>query len=251
MADPSQTSPTFRDATLRDADFTNATIRGGQFRGLRVTDAWLVDVDLSGMVRNLTVNGVDVTAFVQAEMDRSLPERALIRSMSTADSCRAGWEAVERVWGDTIARARLLGAGVEHEHVRDEWSLIETIRHLVFVVDAWAQRTILGLQWPFHALGWPHTPYPREQARAIGLDLTRNPTLDEVVEAWSDRCEVMRRIVADLRDQDLQRICTLTPAPGYPEDEERTVGLCLRVGMDELLEHSAYANRDLDALATG
>jgi hypothetical protein len=35
--------------------------------GARVRDGWLVDVSISGYLRNLTVNGVDVTDFVSAE----------------------------------------------------------------------------------------------------------------------------------------------------------------------------------------
>jgi hypothetical protein len=248
MTETPRSSPSFRDVTLFEPDFTNATLRGGHFNGLRVTDAWIVDVELSGMIRGLVVNGVDVTEYVQAEMDRRLPERVLIRSMTTAADCRAGWDVIERLWVATIARVGLLRGGIEFEHVRGEWSFTETVRHLVFVVDAWAQRTILDHELPYHPLGWPHAPYPREDAEAIGLKLATVPTLDDAVAVWHDRCAVMRRIVNNLQDEDLDRVCTRTPAPGYPEDPVRTVGLCLHVVMDEALEHNVYANRDLDAL---
>jgi hypothetical protein len=58
---------------------------------------------------------------------------------------------------------------------------------------------------------------------------------------------VVRRIVDSLSDEDLERICARSPAPGYPE-EPRTVGKCLRVVMSEETEHRHYAVRDLAVL---
>jgi hypothetical protein len=58
---------------------------------------------------------------------------------------------------------------------------------------------------------------------------------------------VMRRIVADLTDERLGRLCQRSPAPGYP-DEERTVIDCLGVVMEEEMEHYRFAVRDLAVL---
>ena len=58
---------------------------------------------------------------------------------------------------------------------------------------------------------------------------------------------VVRRIVDYLDDSELERLCTRTPAPGYPE-ESRSVGGCLREVMDEESEHHRYAVRDLAVL---
>jgi hypothetical protein len=57
----------------------------------------------------------------------------------------------------------------------------------------------------------------------------------------------VRRIVDGLTDTELERVCTRTPAPRYPE-EPRTVGRCLRVVMDEECEHRRYMVRDLTVL---
>ena len=57
----------------------------------------------------------------------------------------------------------------------------------------------------------------------------------------------MRRIVADLTEDGLGRLCRRSPAPGYP-DEERTVIECLGVVMDEEIEHYRFAVRDLAVL---
>lgn len=61
------------------------------------------------------------------------------------------------------------------------------------------------------------------------------------------RMALVRGIVDDLTEAALERVCTRTPAPGYPE-EPRTVGACLRVVMGEECEHRRYMVRDLAVL---
>jgi hypothetical protein len=58
---------------------------------------------------------------------------------------------------------------------------------------------------------------------------------------------VMRRIVEHLTDDQLERPCARSPAPGYP-DEPRTVGRCVRAVMTEECEHHRYTVRDLAVL---
>jgi hypothetical protein len=67
------------------------------------------------------------------------------------------------------------------------------------------------------------------------------------MEVREDRITRVRGMVESLTDDELERICTRTPAPGYPE-ELRTVGQCLRVVMVEECEHRRYAVRDLAVL---
>ena len=90
-----------RDATFVDCDMT----------GVKIVDACLMHVDVSGYVDGLVVNGVDVTVFVAAELDRRHPERVQLRQMQTADDFRAMWRTVERLWSDTVARRTLAGVG--------------------------------------------------------------------------------------------------------------------------------------------
>jgi len=69
------------------------------------------------------------------------------------------------------------------------------------------------------------------------------------MEVRADRLAVIRRILDDVTDDELGRLCTRSPAPGYP-DEPRTVGRCLGVVMREECEHRRYAVRDLAVLET-
>jgi hypothetical protein len=121
------------------------------------------------------------------------------------------------------------------------------MRHLVFATDAWASRTVLDDPMPYHRLGYTYSSYPAGDAAAIGIDLDARPSFDDVMVARADRMAVIRRSVDGLTDDDLERLCARSPAPGYPE-EPRTVGRCLRVVMKEECEHHRYAVRDLAVL---
>jgi Pentapeptide repeats (8 copies) len=58
-------SGAFRGASFTGADFTGAKFRDCDLRQVKITDSWLVDVRMSGLVGSFVVNDVDVTAFVE------------------------------------------------------------------------------------------------------------------------------------------------------------------------------------------
>jgi uncharacterized protein YjbI with pentapeptide repeats len=91
----------FRGASFMSEDFTGATFRDCDLRQVKVTDSWLVDVSLSGLVGNLVVNDVDVTAYVDGELDKRHPERVQLRAMRTASDYRAMWDTIENLWSRT------------------------------------------------------------------------------------------------------------------------------------------------------
>jgi hypothetical protein len=239
-------------AEFRGARFDVADLRGARFTdcdltGVTIRDGWLVNVNISGYLSNVTVNGVDVTDFVSAELDRRHPERVQFREGQTADDVRALWDTIERLWAQATERAGQLPAEALDQQVNEEWSFAQTLRHLVFITDAWASRTVLDEEMPYHPLGLPQSWYPAANAAALGIDLTAQPGYDEILAARTDRMAVMRRIVAGLTDDSLGRLCQRSPAPGYP-DEERTVIDCIAVVMDEEIEHYRFAVRDLAVL---
>jgi DinB superfamily len=253
---PHRWSPGEHDADHTDAyrgsRFTVCDLTGARFvdcdlSQVKVVDGWLVDVDLSGYVNHLVVNGVDVTAYVEAELDGRFPERVQLREIGSAEDFRAMWATLERLWADTVERAERLPEAARFERVEDEWSFVETMRHLVFCTDSWASRTILDEPNPFHPLALPQTAYPRADALELGMRLDAQPSYEEVMAVRADRMAVVRRIVDSLTDADLGRPVTRLPAPGYPE-EDRVVASCLAVVMDEECEHRRFAVRDLAQL---
>ena len=97
-------------AEFRAARFDVADLRGARFTdcdltGVTIRDGWLVDVSISGYLSNVTVNGVDVTGFVSAELDRRHPERVQFRAGQDADDFRAMWDTIERLWADATEQA--------------------------------------------------------------------------------------------------------------------------------------------------
>jgi hypothetical protein len=243
-------STQFRGARFDVADLRGARFTDCDLTGVTIRDGWLVNVSISGYLSNVTVNGVDVTDFVSAELDRRHPERVQFREGQTADDVRAIWDTIERLWAEAGERAGRLPAAARAEQVDEEWSFEQTLRHLVFITDAWASRTVLDEEMPYHPLGLPQSWYPAAAAAALGIDLTADPGYAEILAARADRMAVMRRIVAGLTDDGLGRLCQRSPAPGYP-DEERTVIDCIGVVMDEEIEHYRFAVRDLAVLEAG
>jgi hypothetical protein len=237
----------YRGATVEVADLTGARLVDCDLTGVKIVDSWLVGVDVSGYVEQLTVNGVDVTEFVAAELDRRHPERVQLRSMGDAEDFRAMAVTIQGLWSAAVTRAEQLPEAARHERVAGEWSFAETLRHLVFITDSWASRTILDEPMPYHPLGLPQTAYEPADAARLGINLAATPTWAETLAARADRTAVLDGILAKLTDADLGRVCGRTPAPGYPE-QERGVAECLAVVLEEECEHYRYAVRDLTTL---
>jgi hypothetical protein len=237
---------------FRGARFDVADLRGARFTdcdltGVTIRDGWLVGVNISGYVSSFVLNGVDVTDFVDAELDRRHPERVQFRQGQTADDVRGMWDTIERLWENAVERAGRLPAAALAEEVSEEWSFEQTLRHLIFITDAWASRTLLDEPMPYHTIGVPQSWFPAVDATALGIDLAAQPDYAEILAVRADRMAVVRRIVDGLTDDDLGRPCHRTPAPGYP-DEERSLIECIGVVMDEEIEHYRFAVRDLAVL---
>ncbi|HXR23239.1 MAG TPA: DinB family protein [Acidimicrobiales bacterium] len=240
-------SEQFRGARFDVADLRGARFTDCDLTGVTIRDGWLVDVRISGHLSNFTVNGVDVTDFVSAELDRRHPERVQFREGQTADDVRAMWDTIERLWGEAVERAGRLPAAARAEQVDEEWSFEQTLRHLIFITDAWASRTVLDEPMPYHPIGLPQSWYPAADAAALGIDVAAQSDYAEILAVRADRMAVVRRIVDGLTDDDLGRRCHRSPAPGYP-DEEPAVVECIGVVMDEEIEHYRFAVRDLAVL---
>src|SRR5262249_9772211 len=168
-------SEQFRGARFDAADLRGARFTDCDLTGVTIRDGWLVNVSISGYLSNVTVNGVDVTDFVGAELDRRHPERVQFREGQTADDVRAVWGTIERLWAKASERAGRLPAAALTQQVNEEWSFAQTLRHLVFITDAWASRTVLDEEMPYHPLGLPQSWYPSSDAAALGIDLTAQP----------------------------------------------------------------------------
>jgi hypothetical protein len=175
----------FEGATFVRASFKGAVLRFSDVSGvtMRSVDVGGLDIDSHDLfLGSLFVNGVDVVPLVDAELDRQFPGRALQKAQ-TPDGLHEGWLAVQSAWRTTLADTppELVDA-----HVEDEWSLAQTLRHLVLVTDAWLRKATLRVQQPFHEIGLPFTGAGR-----MGFDTSilraDRPTFEEVLAVRAER----------------------------------------------------------------
>ncbi|GAB3821864.1 DinB family protein [Kribbella italica] len=232
------------ETVLRKVAFSDLEIRGGSLYRTKLYGVELCDLEIRGEILNVVVNGVDIAPLIDAELNRRTPDRAKMRP-DDADGFRTAWAILERLWGETVARARTFPEADLHRNVGEEWSFIQTVRHLCFASDAWIGRMILGNPSPWHPLdlpwdeapGWPGIPWDREA----------RPSVDEALALRAERQAMVREVIASLTDDQLTSTVTQS-APGWPVIEDFPLKECLLIVLNEEWEHRQYAERDLTLL---
>jgi hypothetical protein len=250
----------FLEADLRGSRFDRADLTGSQFRASDLTDTLfrgvdltrvvmhgveLVDAEINGEIMNLTINGVDIGPLVEAELDRRDPDRPKMRP-ADPEGFGEAWTILERLWDQTVTRARGLDPALLHESVNGEWSFIQTLRHLVFATDSWLGRAILGDPSPWDPLGLPWEEMP--DTLGVPRDRGARPSLDAVLELRRDRMSTVRNFLDGLTGPVLEGHTEPVEAPGWPRPLSYPVRECLLIILNEEWHHRLYAERDLDAL---
>lgn len=220
----------FKGATVRFSDVSGVTMRSVDVNGL--------DIDSHDLFfGTLFVNGVDVVPLVDAELNRQFPGRELQKAQ-TPDGLREGWIAVQSAWQKAVADTP---PDLVDAHVEDEWSLAQTLRHLILATDAWLRGGILRTEQPFHEVGQIFTG-----AAEMGFDVSifrvDAPAYEEILAVRAER----QQLVTDL-------LATATPEllaeerenPWGGGDWHPTVGDCIRIILEEEWAHLRYIRRDL------
>jgi hypothetical protein len=223
----------FKGAQLRSCDVSGVTMRAVGVDGL--------DIDSHDLFfGTLVVNGVDVVPLVDAELNRQFPGRELQKATTPA-GLREGWVAVRSAWQETVADTppELVDA-----HVEDEWSLAQTLRHLILATDAWLRGGILRLPQPFHEIGQIFTG-----ADEMGFDMSifraDPPTYEEILAVRGER----QQLVADfLATATAELLAEEREDPWGGGDWRPSVGDCIRVILEEEWAHLRYIRRDLALL---
>lgn len=240
----------FEMVNLSGAEIHMAYLNGTTFRAVNLSNVVmrgveLSDVDIHGEISNVTINGVAVAPLVDAELNRRYPDRAMMRPADPA-GFREAWDVVERLWGESVERARRLDPALLHESVGGEWSFTETLRHLVFATDSWIRRAMLGDPSPWDPLDLPWEEMP--DTPGVPRDRDARPPLDAVLELRRDRMATVREVLDGLTDEPLNDHTQPVEGPGWPEPQSYPVRECLLIVLNEEWEHRLYAERDLDAL---
>jgi hypothetical protein len=232
-------------AVFRSCDLISVSLRGVEMRDVRIIGSELTNVEISAALDNVVVNGVNIGPLVEAELDRRDPDRVKMRPTDPA-GFREAWDIVEMRWDETVRRARRLDPELLHESVNEEWSFIETLRHLVFATDAWVRRAILGDPAPWDLLDLPWDGMP--DTPGVPRDRTVRPSLEEALALRRDRMDTVRQVIEGLSEERLDEETAPVAGPGWPPPRNFPVRECLRVVLDEEYAHRSFAERDLAVL---
>jgi hypothetical protein len=220
-----------RGARFVESDLSSAVMRGVDIQGADIDSPWLGKPDGS-----LKVNGIDVAAYVDAELNRLSPGRAERRAEDPA-GLQAAWSAIEGTWATTLKRVEGMPSGTVDVSVDGEWSFAQTQRHLIQATDIWLRRAILELSEPYHPFG---LRYGQDDSDST----TSTPTYAEVLEVRADRVAMVRDFIATVMPATLEEPRKNPWSPERPE----TIRHCLHVILGEEWEHHRFATRDLDTI---
>jgi hypothetical protein len=240
----------FFDVDLRESHFLRVNLRGAQFRvvdlsGAVLRNVDLINVEIHGDVENLTINDVDVGPLIEAELDVRYPLRSKMRPTDPAGFSEA-WDILELLWAETVERARRLPPDLLHVSINEEWSFIETLRHLVFATDSWVRRAILGDPSPWDPLGLPWDEM--QDTPHVPRDRDARPSLDTLLALRRDRMTTVRQFMDGLTPAALEASTTPVAGPGWPPSRSFPVRECLLIILNEEWQHRLYAERDLAVL---
>lgn len=242
----------FRGSRIHLCDLAGLEIRDCEVSGLKIVDCYGGDVYLGGDFERLVVNDVDVTMYVEAQLDRQHPARVLARDAASPDDYRAAWDAMETLWQATLDRARLLHEAKLHERVDGEWSVVETRRNDTCCSPAMPGSAMpcsrtkrFTIRWAFLPAGC--LPMQQRSSGSISKPPRRSTRCSRRGSFAWPRCGASSRAS---RAAELDRTCGRKPAETYP-DQEYVVRRCLRVVLKEEAEHHRYSLRDLAVLEAG
>ena len=233
----------FEGATFIRASFKGATVRFSDVSGvtMRSVDVDGLDIDSHDLFfGSLFVNGIDVVPLVDAELNRQYPGREWQKAQ-TPEGLREGWIAVQAAWQQTVAETP---ADLVDAHVEDEWSLAQTLRHLILATDAWLRGGILRTPQPFHEIGQVFTG-----AAEMGFDMSifrvDPPNYQEILAVRAGRQQLVTDFLAAATPE---LLAEERDNPWGGDDWHPTVGDCIRVILEEEWAHLRYIRRDLARL---
>jgi hypothetical protein len=226
-------------------DFSNQKVKHMSLRNATVVASDFTNANLSGDIGGLVINSVQVAPLIAAELERLYPERKELFT-TTPEGMKSAYDIVFRLLDATFDRARALTEEQRNERVDDEWSTVETVRHLVFAVDSWILRAVLGHDDPHHPIGLPFSEMnPNVRVKC---DPDARPTFEEAVAVWKDRERIIREVLEGLTPEELEREIVLA-GEGYPAAglQTQVIGPLWTI-LEESWWHNRFMNRDLDVI---
>lgn len=230
----------FTDSTFWGVRFHRAKFRDADFSGSTFFHVLLSDVSIDGEIKNLVVNGVDVTDYVNNH-DRWWPLRTKL-APDSVDGLVESWTELAREWSALLDRVARVDPAVVSMSINGEWTLSETLRHLVFAMDKWFTMPILG-KHAYSAIGLPHSS--AQQRLWPGLNLSASPSFAEILATRAAQHEVFRDFVS------MMNFGNLPESVSVEENGDVPTTMCFHVVLEEEFEHLRYMIRDLAELGVG
>ena len=234
-----------RGARFSDSDLSGARFQEVNFRYARLHGVDFVNAHIWGATSGLIVNGIEIQPLIEAELERRYPGRAALFA-SDPGGVRSAWAFIEQLWASTTERAQRLGETALHTRVHDEWSFLETLRHLVLVDDGFL-RQVQDRRRPIYEYGVPHAPM-RQMFSSV-IDLDADPSADQVLADRQERMAAVRDYLRAVDDVELNRVCKKLPRDLHGRDAP--VLRCFWRMVNEEWEHHTFAVRDLATLEKG
>ena len=166
--------------------FVDQDLTGAEFRECLMSDTRLIgvvmqDAEIDGLVTNLVVNGVEVMRLRRGRA-RPAPSGAGADPLRRPGRPARGHASAARPTGRRPSSGCAATPGIEHRSVNDEWSAVQTLRHLVFVHDSWFRRCCSAPPTLFTPMGLgidgrprPRGAGPRPDCRADARRGARRP----------------------------------------------------------------------------
>jgi hypothetical protein len=186
------------EATFRNVNLGKATIRNANLGDLQIEDA---------NIRGLTIFGFRIDELIEAELDRRDPERVRMRMVDRfdLDCVREVLSRLDELRGDFITSLRAADPALLQTRPQpDEWSPVETLRHLVFAEDLYTNRWLLRNDEPWCRLGQrPAFLDGQPGYEEVGSQPAGD--LETILAAWASIHARLKDFVACLSPEDLRR----------------------------------------------
>jgi hypothetical protein len=220
---------------FENEDWSGAYFHNVDFSGSRVQEGNFDGASFSGFAGSLKINGFEVWPLIEAELVRVHPEYAEVRRPPLdAEGCGRAVDVVLGQLDETTARVMNLSDEQRRQRVDDEWSALESMRHLVYVIDVWLRTVIRGEADALDPIGLPNTADPP-------IDPDVDPTFEDVHAVWMQRADLLRTYVHAIDPDELDH-------PPAGPDYEPSIRDALWVIFYELWWHNHYMTRDLATL---
>ncbi len=227
----------FSDSVFWGVNLQRSKFRDADFSGSTFFHVLAKDVSIDGEIERLVVNGVDVTDYVNKH-DRWWPLRNNL-SPDSVDGLVESWTALCAEWATLLEQVSNADPSVVNKSVKGEWSLNDTLRHLVFAMDKWFVMPILG-ESSVSALGLPNTS--SQEIDWPGINPEANADFATVLDARAHHHERFNTFISSMRMDELPAAVSIIENGTVP------TFMCFHVVLEEEFEHLRYMIRDLSAL---